>query len=159
MALFAVWMATLPGPQAQVALSPWTAAVAATLVLLVLFTWKGPEKSGYYMPVVALIMALALGALREALRYAALYGGFGYDFMNYEIFMDWYSTILFFATFLIVGGIPLAFMISLSWQAGRSKGIYTASPLIAKLGAASVVVTGLWVLHYFIAGALVQWKL
>lgn len=153
--LFAAWMATLSGPQAGLALSPWTAAVAATLVLLVLFTWKGPEKAGYLMPVVALVMALALGALREALRYAALQGGFGYDFMNYKIAMDWYSTILFFATFLIVGGIPLAFMISLSWQAGRTLGVYTASPLIAKLGVASVVVSGLWVVHYFIMGGLV----
>jgi len=156
--LFAAWMATLPAPQADLALSPWTAAVAATLVLLVLFTWKGPEKTGYFMPVVALVMALALGALREALRYAALYGGFGYDFMNYRIVMDWYSTILFFATFLIVGGIPLAFMISLSWQAGRARGVYTASPLISKLGVASVVVSGLWVVHYFVFGAMTMLK-
>lgn len=155
LALFAAWMLSLDGQQAALTLSPWTAAVAATLLLLVLFTWKGPEKAGYLMPVVALVMALALGALREALRYAALHGGFGYDFMNYTINMDWYSTLLFFATFLIVGGIPLAFMISLSWQAGRTKGVYTASPLIAKLGAASVVVAGLWVVQYFVMGGLV----
>lgn len=108
------------------------------------------------MPVAALVMVLALGALREALRYAALHGGFGYDFMNYKIVMDWYSTLLFFATFLIVGGIPLAFMISLSWQAGRFKARYTASPLIARLGAASVVVSGLWVVHYFITMGVVM---
>lgn len=153
--LFVAWMVTLPGPQAELALSPWSAAVAATLVLLMLFTWKGPEKAGYLMPVVALVMALTLGALREVLRYAALHGGFGYDFMNYKIVMDWYSTILFIATFLIVGGIPLAFMLSLSWQAGRIKGVYSASPLIAKLGIASVAVSGVWVLHYFAVGAWV----
>lgn len=155
LALFAVWIMGLDGKQAELAVSPWTLAVAATVLLLALFTWKGPEKAGYFMPVAALVMALALGALREALRYAALHGGFGYDFMNYKIVMDWYSTILFFATFLIVGGIPLAFMFSLSWQAGRSKGVYTAGPVIAKLGVASVAVAGLWVVHYFVMGALV----
>lgn len=125
------------------------------VVLLALFTWKGPEKAGHFMPVVAMVMALALGALREALRYAALHGGFGYDFMNYKIVMAWYSTILFFGTVLIVGGIPLAFMISLSWEAGRAKGVYTAGPVIAKLGMASVAVAGLWVVHYFVMGAVV----
>lgn len=154
--LFAGWMLGLEGQQASVALSPWSAAVAATLLLLVLFTWKGPEKAGYWMPVVALVMALALGALREVLRFVALHGGFGYDFMNYTINMDWYSTILFFATFLIVGGIPLAFMISLSWQAGRAQGVYTAGPVITKLGVASVAVAALWVVQYFIAGAWVM---
>lgn len=153
--MLATWMASLPAAAAGFALSPWTLAVAATLMLLALLTWKAPDGAGYYMPVLALLAALALGALREAYRYAVLHGGFGYDFMNYKIVMDWYSTILFFATFLVVGGIPLAFMLSLSWQAGRSRGVYTASPLIAKLGVASVVVALLWVVQYFAFGAFV----
>lgn len=153
--LFIVWIATLPGQQATIALSPWTAAVAALLVALALYTWKGPQQAAFYMPALALVMALALGALREALRYAALHGGFGYDFMSYKVVMDWYSTVLFFATFLIVGGIPLAFMISLAWQSGRSRGVYVANPLIAKLGVAAVAVTALWVVQYFVAGAWV----
>ena len=157
LALFVAWMVGLDGKQAELAAAPWSLAVAALLLVTVLLTWKGPEKAGFLMPVAALVMALSLGALREALRYAALHGGFGYDFMNYKIVMDWYSTVLFFATFLIVGGVPLAFMLSLSWQAGRAKGIYVAGPVIARLGAGAVLVSALWVVHYFVMGAWVAW--
>jgi len=155
--LLAAWMASLPSNMAGFALSPWTLAVAVTVLLLAVATWKMPD-AAYYLPALALVMALAVGAMREAYRYAALHGGFGYDFMNYPIAMDWYSTILFFATFLIVGGIPLAFMLSLSWKAGQTRGVYTAGPVIAKLGVASVVVAGLWVVQYFAFGAWVLAK-
>lgn len=156
--LLAVWMASLPTKMAAFTLSPWTLSVAVTLLLAVVATWKMPDATAYYMPVLALVMNLAVGALREAYRYGVLHGGYGYDFMNYPIAMDWYSTILFFATFLIVGGIPLAFMLSLSWKAGQTRGVYTAGPVIAKLGVASVVVSLLWVVQYFAFGAWVLVK-
>ena len=150
--LLGAWMASLPGNMAAFALSPWTLAAAVTVLFLAVAAWKLPDGLAYYLPLLALVMALAVGSLREAYRYAVLHGDFGYDFMNYPIAMDWYSTILFFATFLIVGGIPLAFMLSLSWKAGQTRGVYTAGPVIAKLGAASVAVALLWVVQYFAFG-------
>ncbi|MEW6133183.1 MAG: hypothetical protein AB1591_08475 [Pseudomonadota bacterium] len=150
--LLGAWMSSLPVNMAAFALSPWTLAAAVAVLLLAVAAWKLPDGLAYYLPLLALLMALAVGVQREAYRYAVLHDGFGYDFMNYPIAMDWYSTILFFATFLIVGGIPLAFMLSLSWKAGQARGVYTAGPVIARLGAASVAVALLWVVQYFAFG-------
>lgn len=152
LALLAAWMLSLPGKMAGFALSPWT-AMAAVAVLLLAALGKS-KLNGYLVFTWALVTALAAGILREAYRYAALFGQHGYDFMNYKIVMDWYSTILFFATFAIVGGVSLAFMLSLSWKTGQSRGVYTASPLISKLGTLTIGVTVLWVVQYFVFGIL-----
>ncbi|MGQ9685412.1 MAG: hypothetical protein ACUVT2_03775 [Thiobacillaceae bacterium] len=152
LALLVLWMLSLPTKSAAFALSPWTALVALTVILLTLL---GRSKlNGYWAFAWALVTALSVGIIREAYRHAVLYGLHGYDFMNYKINMDWYSTVLFFVTFALVGGISLVFMISLAWKAGQSRGVYTAGPVISKLGTLAVVVTGLWVVQYFLFGAI-----
>ena len=155
-ALLVGWMLTLPTTMHAFALSIWpNAAAIAVLVLAVL----GKSRiNGYWVFTWALVTTLAAGILREAYRYGVLFGLHGYDFMNYKIVMDWYSTILFFATFAIVGGVALAFMLTLSWQAGRSKGVYQASPLVSKLGTLTIVVTLLWMVQYFVFGAMTMLK-
>lgn len=152
LALLAAWMLTLPAETANFALSPWTALAALTVALLMVLGKTGLD--GYWAFAWALVTALAAGILREAYRYAVLYGVHGYDFMNYKIVMDWYSTLLFFITFAVVGGVSLAFMISLAWKAGQTRGVYTAGPVVSKLGTLTLVVTSLWVVQYFVFGAL-----
>lgn len=152
LALLAGWMLSLPGNMAGFALSPWTAL--ATLAVLLLIVLGRSRINGYWVFTWALLAALAAGILREAYRYGVLFGLHGYDFMNYKIVMDWYSTLLFFSTFAVVGGVSLAFMLSLSWKAGQARGVYIASPLIARLGTLSIVVAVLWMAQYFVFGAL-----
>lgn len=150
------WMLTLPAKMAAFALSPWSIAAAVALLALVGLVMS--RINGYWVFTWALVTTLAAGILREAYRYGVLFGQHGYDFMNYKIVMDWYSTILFFATFAVVGGVALAFMLTLSWQAGRSKGVYVASPLVSKLGTLTIAVTVLWMLQYFVFGAMTMLK-
>lgn len=156
LALLALWMLTLPTESAAFALSPWTALVALTVILLTLLGRS--RLNGYWAFAWALVTALSVGIIREAYRHAVLYGLHGYDFMNYKINMDWYSTLLFFITFALVGGLALVFMISLAWKAGQTRGIYTAGPVVSKLGTLTVVVTSLWVVQYFIFGALTMMR-
>lgn len=46
------------------------------------------------------------------------------------------------------------FKISLVWKAGQTRGVYTAGPVVSKLGTLTLVVTSLWVVQYFVFGAL-----
>lgn len=156
LALLAAWMLGLPEKAAGFALSPWT--LLAGLAVIVLAVLGKTRLNGYLVFTWALVAALAVGGLREAYRYAVLFGVHGYDFMNYKVVMDWYSTLLFFATFAVVGGVSLAFMLSLAWKAGQTRGVYSASPLIARLGTASVGVAALWVAQYFAFGFWVLMK-
>jgi len=98
------------------------------------------------------VALIVVAAAREALRWSILKGAHGYNPMDYPINMDWYSTILFFATFLIVGGGALAYMITVAWKAGQSQGVYTPSPVISRMGDIAIGLIGLWILQYFAIG-------
>lgn len=107
---------------------------------------------GYGLMGLTLVATLLVAIAREAFRWNILFDGFGYNALDYKINMDWYSTGLFFFTFLVVGGITLAYFISVAWQAGQSKGIYTPSPAIDRLGTISMTLIVLWIIHFFALG-------
>lgn len=151
------WMATLPESQAGFFLSPWVLLAVVMLLIaagLPLFAgrkinspWLGYGSFGV-MAVTGIVIALA----REMLRWDILFGDFGYNALDYTINMDWYSTSLFFGTFVIVGGVTLAYFLIVAWKAGQSEGVYTPSPAISMLGNVSIGLIALWILHFFALG-------
>lgn len=151
------WMATLPEKAAGFAFSPWVMLSLALLLATVGFAqWvrMGRMDSlwAYAVLPVGAVALIVVAAAREALRWSILKGAHGYNPMDYPINMDWYSTILFFGTFLIVGGGALAYMITVAWKAGQSKGVYTPSPVISRMGDIAIGLIGLWILQYFAIG-------
>lgn len=153
--LYALWMSTLADSAKGFAVSAWSiVAIAATLLLAVL-PLLFPTSSGDFRPFAAATVAVLLIAVaREALRIKVLGGHFDYDIFTYPVHFDAYSTLLFFLTFAGVGGTAVAFSIALSWEAGKTCGVYTASPLVARLGSASLVALGIWIAQYFLFGLL-----
>jgi hypothetical protein len=89
------------------------------------------------------------------LRFVTLLGSHGYDAMDYKINMDWYSTGLFFTTFGVVGGVTLAYLLTVAWQAGQSKGPYTPSATVTRIGQWSVGLLVGWTVLYFAVGFFV----
>ncbi len=151
------WMATLPEKVAGFAFSPWVMISLALLLATVGFAqWvrMGRMDSlwAYAVLPIGAVALIVVAAAREALRWSILKGAHGYNPMDYPINMDWYSTILFFATFLIVGGGALAYMITVAWKAGQSQGVYTPSPVISRMGDIAIGLIGLWILQYFAIG-------
>ncbi|MDX1353558.1 MAG: hypothetical protein R3254_11150, partial [Thiomicrorhabdus sp.] len=100
----------------------------------------------------ALVIGLVVATSREMLRYGILDGFFGYDFMDYKIVMDWYSTGLFFLTFAIVGGSVLAYFLTIAWKAGQTVGVYTPSPMVNRMGTIAIWVVAIWTLQFFLVG-------
>lgn len=158
--LGAVWMATLPEKMAWFAISPWSfIALLALLVTVAMpLVLKGKLDQGYWgyaifgMGAVALIV---VGAMREVLRYVTLVGAHGYDALDYRVNMDWFSNVMFFSTFLVLGGVTLGYLIAVAWQAGQTKGIYTPSPALNRLGSLSVGLLVVWTVVYFAVGFFV----
>ena len=70
--------------------------------------------------------------------------------------MDWYSTGLFFATFGVVGGVTLAYLLTVAWQAGQTQGTYTPSATVTRLGRWSVGLLIGWTALYFAVGLFVS---
>jgi len=150
-------MATLPEKMAWFAMSPWSfialLALLATVAMPLLL--KGKLDQGYWGYAIFGVGAVALmvvGAMREVLRYVTLVGAHGYDALDYRMNIDWFSNVMFFSTFLVLGGVTLAYLLTVAWQAGQTKGVYTPSPALNRLGSLSVGLLVLWTAVYFAVG-------
>jgi len=155
--LGAWWMATLPEKMAWFALSPWSlvallALLATVSVPLLLGKRMDQGLWGYVTFAVGAVALIVVGAMREVLRYVTLLGSHGYDALDYRINMDWYSTGLFFSTFGVLGGVTLAYLITVAWQAGQTEGTYTPSPAVNRLGSMAIGLLVLWTVSYFLVG-------
>ena len=105
-----------------------------------------------YIPLLggfALLGGLALW--REIIRIAYL-KPFGYSIADYTIHPDWPSTILFFSTFVGVGGLVGGFYLTLLYRAGRVQGEYTANKFVSRLGSGAVWILALWIAVFFVYG-------
>jgi len=158
--LGAIWMATLPEKMAWFAMSPWSfialLALLATVAMPLLL--KGRMDQGYWGYATFGVGAVALivvGAMREVLRYVTLVGAHGYDALDYRMNIDWFSNVMFFSTFLVLGGVTLGYLITVAWQAGQTKGVYTPSAALNRLGSLSVGLLVLWTAVYFGVGFFV----
>lgn len=156
----ALWMATLPQKMAWFASSIWllmaVVALAAVVALpLVLRERIDSGVWGYAIFGAGAVGLIVVGAAREMLRFVTLLGSHGYDAMDYRINMDWYSTALFFTTFGVVGGVTLAYLLTVAWQAGQSKGLYTPSATVTRIGQWSVGLLVGWTVLYFAVGFFV----
>jgi len=105
-----------------------------------------------YLPVLGGLGVLAVLALwREVVRVAYL-KRFGYDITTYTVHVDWPSTLLFFSTFIGVGGLVGGFYLTLLYRSGRVQGLYTAERSVARLGTAAVAILGIWIAVFFAYG-------
>lgn len=156
----ALWMATLPQKMAWFASSVWLLMAVVALAAVVALPLVLRERIdigvwGYAIFGAGAVGLIVVGAAREMLRFVTLLGSHGYDAMDYKINMDWYSTGLFFTTFGVVGGVTLAYLLTVAWQAGQSKGLYTPSATVTRIGQWSVGLLVGWTVLYFAVGFFV----
>lgn len=161
-AIGAWWMATLPEKAADFAISIWPMLALAWLLLFVGFSrWvKSTRMSSnwaYSVLGFGLVALIVVATAREALRWTIINGVHGYNALDYAINMDWYSTITFFVTFVLIGGTVMTYIASVAWNAGKVKGIYTPGPAIDNIGTAAIWLSTLWVVHFFMVGFYIWW--
>ena len=155
--LYIAWMMTIQETAGDFATSIWGILGGVAVILPAIWSVLRLRGNSYnmcsYMALpIALVAGLIVAIVREMLRYGILDGFFGYDFMDYKVVMDWYSTGLFFLTFAVVGGSVLAYFLTIAWQAGQTVGIYTPSPFVNRLGTIAIWVISLWTLQFFVVG-------
>ena len=158
--LGAVWMATLPEKMAWFALSPMVfialLALLGTVALPLLLKDRINQGLwGYAVFGLGAVALIVVGAAREVLRYVTLASTHGYDALNYRINMDWYSTGLFFITFGVLGSVVLGYLLTVAWQAGQTKGTYSPSPALNRMGNTAIALLLIWIATYFVVGFFV----
>ena len=161
--LGAWWMATLPEKIAGFATSIWPIIALVWLLLFVGFAqWVKASRMNsswaYGVLGFGAVALIVVTIAREALRWVILKGVHGYNALDYTINMDWYSTVTFFVTFLVVGGAVMVYIAAIAWNAGQSKGVYTPSPAIDRIGTSAIWLSVLWVVHYFVIGFYIWWS-
>jgi hypothetical protein len=153
----ALWLATLPEKMAWFATSGWVWASAIALLAAAAFPRLLGNRLdqglwGYAPFALGAVALIVVAAAREALRFVTLTGTHGYNALDYKINLDWYSTTLFFVTFAVLGGVVLGYLLAVAWQAGQTKGVYTPSPALTRLGNLSIGLLALWIVQYFAIG-------
>jgi hypothetical protein len=63
---------------------------------------------------------------------------------------------MFFSTFGVLGATVLAYLLTVSWQAGQTRGTYTPGPVVQRLGSWSIGLLVLWTVVYFAFGFYVE---
>jgi hypothetical protein len=155
--LAAVWLAGLNDDQIAFAVSPWVLVSLVSLlgfVIYAVWVWSSKRDTmhSYMVLPVGAVALIVVAASREALRWSVLVGQFGFDVMGYPLNVDWYSTILFFVTFAVLGGGVLGYLLTVSWKAGQTVGVYTPSPAITKMGQVALAMIILWIVQFFAVG-------
>jgi hypothetical protein len=153
----ALWLATLPEKMAWFATSGWVWVSAIALLATAFFPRLLGNKLdqglwGYAPFGLGAVALIVVAAAREALRFITLLDVHGYDALDYKLNLDWYSTSLFFITFAVLGGVVLGYLLTIAWKAGQTKGVYTPSPALTRLGNLSIGLLVLWIVQYFAIG-------
>ncbi|QSR85525.1 hypothetical protein [Methylacidimicrobium sp. B4] len=148
-ALFALaWFAGIE----KAASHPFLWITVVTLVGLLVLLWEEkPERlagKGYLFQGLFVGYTLIVGIAREEIRLGALLP-LGYDPMTYKVNLDLASTLLFFVTFLGVGGTALGFLLLMLWQAGKVEGRYVAGKTVARLANFALAIVLTWVAIFF----------
>jgi hypothetical protein len=145
------WQASHPAGSGLVAHPVGWLLLMALLGLGGLLRLPVTASRGYLLVAVSLALTAILALWREIVRIRYLQP-FGYDIADYPVHADWPSTMLFFLTLLGVGGLVGGFFVTTLYQAGRTQGVYTASPVVSRLGTAAVAVLALWIAVFFAYG-------
>lgn len=153
----AAWMMTLPESMVWFRSSIWMLLGLIPLAYFGAMSFIQKKRvlcifCNYMAFGMTLIMAIVLAALREVLRFVTLLEAAGWDALAYKVNMDWSSTVIFFVTFLVVGGLNLTYLLTLAWKSSQTKALYTPGVGITRVGSMAILSLVLWVVGYFTIG-------
>lgn len=125
--------------------------VSGLLVMALAMRYLGAVIHGY-LPIAGALGLLAVLAIwREVIRINYL-KPFGYDITTYTVHEDWPSMLLFFSTFIGVGGLVGGFYLTLLYRCGRTPGLYQADSFITRIGTGAVAILSMWIALFFTYG-------
>lgn len=157
------WMVALPDTMRWFAGSVWSFLAVIPLAYFAAMSAIQVKRRlcifcNYMAFGMTVVMVLVLSALREVLRYGTLLDAVGWNPLDYKVVTDWPTTLIFFGTFLLVGGTALTYLLTLAWKLGTAP---KDGPIdmsgTETIGRTAVAFLSLWVIGYFAVGAWVVW--
>ncbi|HEO99302.1 MAG TPA: hypothetical protein ENO02_08395 [Epsilonproteobacteria bacterium] len=141
--LFVLWMYTIGYLMHPVII----ATIAGVLVLLFMVM---TNKNSYITTGVLVVVALLISGVRELIRYDLMMG-LGYNIYDYPVNFEIPSITMFLLTFLIMGGVGVAYLLTMAWKVGKSQGIFDGSKdkAVNTLGNYTLGIMSLWMVVFF----------
>lgn len=140
---FALWML-----QIDYLLHPLSLAIVVGVVVLLLLVKQ--NKNSYITTGVLVVVALLISAMRELIRFDIM-AKLGYSIYEYPVNLEIPSIVMFLLTFLIMGGVGVAWLLTMAWKVGKNQGVFDGSKDVAvtKLGNYTLAIMVLWMIVYF----------
>ncbi|MDZ7817543.1 MAG: hypothetical protein U5K55_02530 [Aliarcobacter sp.] len=128
--------------------NPLSLAIIVGVVVLLLMVAK--NSNSYITTIVLVIVALLISGMRELIRFDIM-AKLGYSIYEYPVNLELPSIILFLLTFVVLGGVGVAWLLTMAWKVGKNQGIFDGSKDVAvtKLGNYTLVIMVLWMVIYF----------
>jgi len=139
------WLLSLPGEFKFLANPFFLVGLVLGIALLVFLYSARRDPVRYAIPSIlgAFVTIFAMSYTREALRMKYL-GRFNYSIFDYKLDIDWGSTALFLATF-VMGLAIIGYLLSVAYKSGRVAGEYVATPSMNKWGSISIALLLIWI--------------
>ena len=150
--LFVLWML-----QVKYLFHPVSLATIVGVVVLLLMAKI--NSNSYYTTLVLVVVALLISTMRELIRFDIM-AGLGYSIYDYPMNLEIPSIVMFLSTFLIMGFVGVAYLLTMAWKVGKSEGVFDGSKdvVVTKLGQATLYIMIAWMVIYFGWGITILFK-
>jgi hypothetical protein len=140
---FVAWML-----QIDYLLHPLSLAIIVGVVILLLMVAK--NSNSYITTIVLVVVALLISAMRELIRFDIM-ANLGYSIYEYPVNLEIPSLVMFLLTFLVLGGVGVAWLLTMAWKVGKNQGVFDGSKDVAvtKLGNYTLAIMVIWMVIYF----------
>jgi len=151
-AVFALWMFN-----AGYLLHPLTLATVAGVLVLLFMSAK--NTNSYLTTAVLVVVALLISSIRELIRFDIM-GSLGYSIYDYPVNLELPSIVMFLATFLVMGGVGVTYLLTMAWKVGKTQGVFDGSKdvWVTKLGNYTLGIMVVWMITYFGWGMTILFK-
>lgn len=150
--LFLLWMWSV-----DYLFSPLSIAIVVGVLGLLALSAK--NSNSYLTTGVLVVVALLISGMRELIRFDLMVG-LGYNIYDYPVNLEIPSIAMFLLTFLIMGGVGVAFLLTMAWKVGKNQGVFDASKdvVVSKLANYTLGIMTAWMVIYFAWGMGVLFK-
>ncbi|RXJ70255.1 hypothetical protein CRV08_01445 [Halarcobacter ebronensis] len=140
---FVIWMLS-----AGYLMNPVSIAIIVGVVILLLMVYS--NSNSYITTGVLVVVALLISSLREVIRFDIM-TGLGYNIYDYPVNLEIPTITMFLLTFLIMGGIGVAYLLTMSWKVGKINGVFDGSKdkAVTRLGNYTLSIMVVWMVIYF----------
>ncbi|WP_375722725.1 hypothetical protein LXN10_09090 [Arcobacter sp. KX21116] len=127
---------------------PLSIAIVIGVVILLFMIIK--NSNSYITTIVLVVVALLISAMRELIRFDIM-AKLGYSIYEYPVNLEIPTIVMFLLTFLVLGGVGVAYLLTLAWKVGKTQGIFdgTKDKAVTKLGNYTLSIMVLWMVVYF----------